>query len=331
MDGEWSICHEESHAIAIVLPPQSYLNSMQSPDIPVLPCPPEVRTSALRALHDGLSKDLQPGLVVALGKVDLKDDLALDGLLVAFTGQQLAAVWVQPMPGNSAAVWHPAFDSPACLALLNEAGRYLDRHGIGLAQILVSSRLPDQVELLSAGQFFHLADMQYMVAEKRAFPSEPLETSLRFEPAAAESPERLGRVILQTYEATRDCPALGGLRAIREVLAGYRSTGHYSRDQWCFVRAENHDVGVLILADHRPEPHWELVYMGVVPSARGHAFGWQIARQAMWRAGQGRAGRLLLAVDQANAPALAMYARAGFVGWDCRQVFARLPGGQQFS
>ena len=159
MDGEWSICHEESHAIATVLPPQSYLNAMQSPDIPVLPCPPEVRTSALRALHDGLSKDLQTGLVVALGKVDLKDDLALDGLLVAFTGQQLAAVWVQPMPGNSAAVWHPAFDSPACLALLNEAGRYLDRHGIGLAQILVSPRLPDQVELLSAGQFFHLADM----------------------------------------------------------------------------------------------------------------------------------------------------------------------------
>jgi ribosomal protein S18 acetylase RimI-like enzyme len=305
---------------------------MQSPDIPVLPCPPEARSPALRALHDGLSKDLQSGLVVALEAVDLTTaDSALDGLFVAFSGAKLAAVWIQRMPGNMAVVWPPAFDSPACLALLHEAGRYLDRYGIGLAQILVAPRSSAQVELLSAGQFFHLADLQYLVAEKSAFPSEPLATSLRYETAAADFPERLSRVILRTYEATCDCPALGGLRKIGDVLAGYRSTGHYLRDQWCFVRAGDQDVGVLILADHRPAPHWELVYMGVVPEARGHEFGWQIARQAMWRAGQGGAGRLILAVDQANAPALAMYARAGFVGWECRQVFARLSSGQRFS
>ena len=84
------------------------------------------------------------------------------------------------------------------------------------------------------------------------------------------------------------------------------------------------------MADHRPAPHWELVYMGLVPSARGYGYGEQITRKAMWQARQGGAEKLVLAVDLANSPALAMYARAGFISWDRRQVFARLPGGQQF-
>ena len=80
----------------------------------------------------------------------------------------------------------------------------------------------------------------------------------------------------------------------------------------------------MILTEHPDGETWELVYMGVVPAARGSGFGRQIVNFAFAQTAAGGAGRLVLAVDRANAPALAMYRAARFVGWDRRTVYARL-------
>jgi GNAT superfamily N-acetyltransferase len=64
--------------------------------------------------------------------------------------------------------------------------------------------------------------------------------------------------------------------------------------------------------------------MGVLPAARGHGWGAGIVRYAQWLAGQAARGRLVLAVDAANAPALRMYAAAGFRQWDQTSVFLRI-------
>ena len=64
--------------------------------------------------------------------------------------------------------------------------------------------------------------------------------------------------------------------------------------------------------------------MGVIPDARGNGFGSQIVRFAIARAAEAGAERLVLAVDQKNTPALAMYRDAGFTHWDRRTVYARL-------
>ena len=68
----------------------------------------------------------------------------------------------------------------------------------------------------------------------------------------------------------------------------------------------------------------ELVYMGIVPAARGQGFGWQILQFALWQAELGKAERLVLAVDEDNEHALRTYRRAGLVVWDRRTVYARL-------
>ena len=47
--------------------------------------------------------------------------------------------------------------------------------------------------------------------------------------------------------------------------------------------------------------------MGVVPEARGRSLGHEIVRFAQWTCRNLQAKRLVLAVDSANRPALAMY------------------------
>jgi GNAT superfamily N-acetyltransferase len=105
------------------------------------------------------------------------------------------------------------------------------------------------------------------------------------------------------------------------VLAGYRAIGDFDPDRWMIVRKQDADVGLLLLADEPAGNAWELVYMGVVPAARGQGLGVAMIRRAQWLAGQARRSRLTAAVDAANWPAVAAYAAAGFTAWDRRRLY----------
>ncbi len=94
------------------------------------------------------------------------------------------------------------------------------------------------------------------------------------------------------------------------------------------MRHSQRDIGCLLLADHPESNQWELVYMGLVPEARGRGWGAKIARHAQWEAQRAGRERLVLAVDAANRPAVAMYQQAGLFAWDRRVVLLRvLTGG----
>jgi ribosomal protein S18 acetylase RimI-like enzyme len=92
-----------------------------------------------------------------------------------------------------------------------------------------------------------------------------------------------------------------------------------------FIRNAGKDVGVLLLADHPQGRHWELMYMALVPEARGRGWGRQITHYAQWLARGANVERVLVAVDVANTPAVKMYRDCGFEVWDRRAVFVRLP------
>jgi ribosomal protein S18 acetylase RimI-like enzyme len=66
-----------------------------------------------------------------------------------------------------------------------------------------------------------------------------------------------------------------------------------------------------------------LVYLGVIPAARGHGYGLALTRHALWLARQFRRQRVVLAVDAANAPAISVYEAAGFFGFDQRLVIIK--------
>jgi ribosomal protein S18 acetylase RimI-like enzyme len=76
-------------------------------------------------------------------------------------------------------------------------------------------------------------------------------------------------------------------------------------------------IGTLILGKHQPlpdpeadelaQPIIEIVYMGLRPSARGKSYGRELVKYAFAIAKQLESARLILAVDQQNSPALAIY------------------------
>ncbi len=288
-------------------------------------CKPGQRAEALRLLYAGLTEDQQGGLIHALNAVNEQDASAHAGLLVAtLSGNLKAVAWVQILPGRTAAVWPPSPGEPASLPLMQAVSRFLTENDIALAQFLIDPEAPVDRELLEAGQFRKLADLAYLVADCSFFPPQAPASDLEFVPRANDDPQRLGNLLTRTYQDSLDCPALNGVRDESDTLEGYASQGTDTSIHWFFVQNKGKDVGALILAEHDGGKRWELVYMGIVPEARGQGFGWQIVQFALWQAGKGRAQQLVLAVDETNRYALAMYRRAGFIGWDRRTVYARL-------
>jgi ribosomal protein S18 acetylase RimI-like enzyme len=77
------------------------------------------------------------------------------------------------------------------------------------------------------------------------------------------------------------------------------------------------------MADHADQDQFEIVYLGVVPQARGERLGLTLTRHALWLARQAGRARVVLAVDAANRPAIDGYLVAGFAAWDRRSIFVR--------
>ena len=181
----------------------------------------------------------------------------------------------------------------------------------------------DAEALLAAG-FQHVSDLLYLVCLADDFPTHPPCPELQFEPYSPALHARFAQLVDATYEDTLDCPAVNGVRDVDDVLQGYRATGHFSPKRWFIVRHQGEEIGCLILTDYPEHATWELIYLGLLPAARGRGWGVGIVRHALWLAGQASRNRLVLAVDAANEPALRMYAAAGFQAWDQTSVYIRV-------
>jgi ribosomal protein S18 acetylase RimI-like enzyme len=172
--------------------------------------------------------------------------------------------------------------------------------------------------------FRHIADLLYMTCESQVFPiAAPDPCDLDYVPYDTTQRGRLTQLIERTYENTMDCTALNGVRDIDHVINGYQATGLFRAENWLFVRYGGQDVGLLLLAAHPKGPHWELMYLGLVPEMRGRGWGRQITRYAQWLARGADIERIVVAVDAANSPAVDMYRSSGFESWDRRVVYAR--------
>jgi RimJ/RimL family protein N-acetyltransferase len=247
-------------------------------------------------------------------------------LLVARRGERLlGAVVLDPQPGRTAVLTMPRIvnDAPSGLfeLLVERAIDSARELGVKLVQCLLEDRAgPDASALQDAG-FRFLAELVQMSRVRAQFPTEPPPGELHFEPYDVSQDARLAALVEQTYVGSLDCPAIEGVRAIDDVLAGYRAAGEFDAALWKFVQYDGREVGCLLLTDQPELDQCELTYMGLVSAARGQARGVQIARQAQWMTAATGRSRLVLAVDAANLPALEIYRRAGFTAWDRRSVF----------
>ena len=293
--------------------------------------PPEDWASAVGLLLDDLPADVRPRVVAEL--LAEAGPGALDGLLAAHRGGRMVGVaWAQAQPGGTAVVWPPwlVAGEPEETAglLLAAACQLLERQGITLAQSLLSATAGHQSARLQAAGFVPMAELVFLVCTRAAFPRGPVAGPVEFEAYRPANHQRLAAVVLATYQGTLDCPQMSGLRGIEDVLEGYRATGQFDPQHWLIVRHAGGDVGCLLLADHPRMQHMELVYMGLVPDARGNGWGRAMVRHAQWLARRRDRSQLVLAVDQKNLPALAMYEAASFVDWDNRSVWMRSMAGR---
>ena len=250
-------------------------------------------------------------------------------LWVGYRGEQLVgAVWAQVQPGRTALILPPRVAEPeppeTAGELLAHVTDDLARREVDLVQSLLETDHGPDVKLLEQHGFRRISNLLYLVSLQASFPTSVPQSPLEFEPFRPEADvRRLAELVERTYVGSLDCPELDDVRKIDDVLEGYRATGVFHATRWMFARHFAKDVGCLLLTDHPRNNGWELIYLGVVPEARGQGWGVAMTRHAQWLTRQAGRERLVLAVDAINEPAIAVYAECGFVAWDHRSVFLR--------
>jgi len=285
------------------------------------------QAAALRLLLSRLSAEDRPRHIAAWA-----DALAAAraDLWVACREQCLvAAILAQVQPGHTAVVLPPRIvaGEPRKTAseLLAHVTSVLAARGVRLLQALLETDQRADADIFAEDGFRHATDLSYLVSLVGSLPATLPRNSLDFVPYSARHHDRFSTIVEQTYEGSHDCPELSRVRGIEDVLTGYRAIGTFDDAHWLIVRHGAADVGCLLLADHPAENACELVYMGLVPAARGKRFGVALARQAQWLTVQAGRSRITTAVDADNGPAIAAYSTAGFIGYGRRRVFLRVP------
>jgi ribosomal protein S18 acetylase RimI-like enzyme len=300
------------------------LSSMISEDEPVIAdVPPAQRTKALTLVLSDEPIEERTRRVVQTLLESRHDASLLEHLIGAFLGQQLVgAAWGHIMPGRSVNVWGPALVDETHENVAHQLAQTLfSRLTAANCQIAQSiSRDQDATRnaRLRKWGFQPPIHLLYLVSTQHR----ELETTtdLEFEPFAETHQPRLANMIARTYVDSKDAPQLNGIRSMEDVIAGYRQTGTYDPTSWFLVRHENQDVGCLLLADHPGSGHLELIYMGIVPEARGRGWGARVIEFALCHAPRCDRRHLILAVDAENEPALRLYRQAGLVRLDRRHV-----------
>ncbi len=161
--------------------------------------------------------------------------------------------------------------------------------------------------------------------DSRADSSAPSPTSKSFQLARLDwnrddEPAAFAEFVDQTYCETQDCPMLAHYRTPLQTLQGYQTSGAFAPDWWFRLldREDGQPLGCLVLGHHRGDEQKEhggdvaeIVYMGLIESARGRGLGSEMVRIAKELAHCAGCSRIILAVDQSNHPAASIYRREG--------------------
>jgi ribosomal protein S18 acetylase RimI-like enzyme len=256
---------------------------------------------------------LQSGELDPQGILVLRGDEGLRGALVCL-----------PVPGGSALVWPPGAveDDRAAIedALVKHAVGWLRRRSAKLAQTLLD---PDEMflaEPLLRNGFTLVTRLWYMRHDLN-LPLEFLNLPARLDFQPFDNGVDFRQTLLRTYEDTRDCPEVNGVRTIDEVLEGHRAQGVFRPERWWLALDEGRPVGVLIVTEMPESGDWEVAYMGVVPEVRRRGFGREMLLHVLCAARAADAPRVMLSVDARNQPAWNLYRSLGFEPYDQRAVY----------
>jgi mycothiol synthase len=188
---------------------------------------------------------------------------------------------------------------------------------VQLAQVLLDPADNAGERLFLSHGFARMAELIYLHGPvRRAAAAPPLPGSLSWISYSTGTHDLFASAIAASYQDSLDCPGLNGVRSIDDIIAGHKASGEFDPQWWmllCERDGSGIDVplGVLLLSRLPRSDTAELVYLGLVPRARGRGLGDALMRQAFANISQMPLQRLSLAVDAGNAPALKLYYRFG--------------------
>lgn len=301
-----------------------------SQEVKIREVPRDDQVAALWMLFGAEPDVVRRDRVTASVRAAAKGSVNFDYLLEARRGEhRVGVIWGQVLPGRNANIW-PALLEPGepekTGDLLQSA---LDERfaiaGLAMAQALLPISAEQSASCFRRNGYTNVVNLLYLVSAADRFPQEPPHSTLQFA-AFHEDTTRLIPIIEATYLDTQDAPELDGVRDTCDVIEGYKATGKFDPERWWFVQHQGKDVGCLILAEHPELQISELIYMGLVPEIRGKGLGTEVVRFAQWQARNAGSHSLLVSVDSANTPAVAVYLRCGFLEVDRRQVWIKLLG-----
>lgn len=226
-------------------------------------------------------------------------------------------LWV-PAPGRTAMLFVPNLSEhpqAAGAAVLCVHAALADASAAGV--VLVQSMLDPQDtlgrETLAQAGLTELATLSYM--ERRpplVGPTTALPEGLALVSYSAARHEQFKETIASTYRDTLDCPALSGLRDIDDVIAGHKAVGPFEPALWQLLLEGAKPVGVLLLSAVPARNALELVYLGLIPEARGRGYGQLLMNRTLSLATRRACALATLAVDSSNVPALRLYRHSGY-------------------
>ena len=213
---------------------------------------------------------------------------------------------------------------PLRARLIDHALQALKSEDIDLVQAL----LPCEDALGSAshreGGLRFLAELVYMeLSLPRMRQSTPLPDGVDLVPITTSELPELARVLKASYVETQDCPELGGLRRIDDIIEGHGAVGTVEPGGWMLLRVHGSFEGAILVNRASDGRGHELVYLGLSREVRGNGYGQMMLDHALHRVAASQSRRMTLAVDSRNTPALSLYERTGFRGTTRRHAFIR--------
>ena len=196
--------------------------------------------------------------------------------------------------------------------------------GVVLAQLLVDPHDPSLRDLYLGAGFGLLAELVYLQRNVLHAPDAPeLPQGLELFAYSDQTHARFAETIEQSYLGSLDCPALNGRRQVADVINGHKSAGIFDPSMWFLLSEHGRDHGVLLLSPSVHAGSVELVYLGLVPEARGRGLADLLMRVALSSVANGDFTELSLAVDANNRPALSLYFRHGMKRMASRYALVR--------
>ena len=293
--------------------------------------PPERRRQALSFLFAEVPEEERDRRIDDALQAADDGEFSLDGLFLAEqNGEPAGAGLTVVQSDGTAFVWPPAVSVSegsdlVADAIIEAICREMNRQDAWIGQCLLESDADRDRQVLSRNGFPYLLDLLFL--QRLLSDSLPPRKRISLQAASYNSESddhRLASLLERTYVGTLDCPELNDARTGEDALESHRSSGNFNPLLWKRYADGNDDVGVLLMSEHPDQGAWEIVYMGIVPEARGRGYGRIMILDGLHDARSAGAESVFVSVDSRNSHALRIYYDLGFFETTRRVVHARL-------